>query len=158
MKKASTHAHRALLHNVIYHSVYSKQYQLFHVSAVSPFIFIKFLNFIYIFCFTLSQPIIFFYIAILFYWHRYPFFVFLYSKVCKLDISNAPSIPLIYTIHHKPPSTPKKHPPFQVWSGSSNRCINTFTGAHDGYEVCSAVISDNSKVWVGMVVLKGYWF
>ena len=41
----------------------------------------------------------------------------------------------------------------QVWSGTSNRCINTFSGAHDGFEVCSAIISDNSKVeggWKGL--------
>lgn len=41
--------------------------------------------------------------------------------------------------------TSSKDGTLKVWSGTSNRCINTFSGAHDGYEVCSAVISDNSK-------------
>jgi hypothetical protein len=34
----------------------------------------------------------------------------------------------------------------KVWDGISNKCINTFPGAHDGTEVCSVVFSRNSKV------------
>ncbi|CAG9767917.1 unnamed protein product [Ceutorhynchus assimilis] len=33
----------------------------------------------------------------------------------------------------------------KLWDGVSNRCINTFAKAHDGYEVCSVVFSRNGK-------------
>ena len=36
----------------------------------------------------------------------------------------------------------------KLWDGVSNKCINTFVGAHDGQEVCSVVFSRNSKVFV----------
>jgi cleavage stimulation factor subunit 1 len=33
----------------------------------------------------------------------------------------------------------------KLWDGISNKCVNTFTKAHDGTEVCSVVFSRNSK-------------
>lgn len=41
----------------------------------------------------------------------------------------------------------------KVWDGVSNKCINTFFGAHDGTEVCSVVFSRNSKVSKEFTVL-----
>ncbi len=34
----------------------------------------------------------------------------------------------------------------KVWDGVSNKCINTFSKAHDGEQVCSVEFSRNSKV------------
>lgn len=34
----------------------------------------------------------------------------------------------------------------KLWDGVSNRCVNTFTKAHDGYEVCSVTFTRNGKV------------
>lgn len=34
----------------------------------------------------------------------------------------------------------------KLWDGVSNRCINTFVKAHDGYEVCSVTFTKNGKV------------
>lgn len=36
----------------------------------------------------------------------------------------------------------------KLWDGVSNRCINTFVKAHDGYQVCSVAFTRNGKVWI----------
>jgi len=36
----------------------------------------------------------------------------------------------------------------KIWDGVSNKCINTFEGAHDGAPVCSVVFSRNAKVLI----------
>lgn len=35
----------------------------------------------------------------------------------------------------------------KLWDGVSNRCINTFTAAHDGAEISSVCFTRNSKVY-----------
>ncbi|ESO02995.1 hypothetical protein HELRODRAFT_80748 [Helobdella robusta] len=41
--------------------------------------------------------------------------------------------------------TSSKDGTIKIWDGVSNRCINTFMRAHDGYQVCSVIFSRNSK-------------
>lgn len=42
-------------------------------------------------------------------------------------------------------ATSSKDGSFKLWDGVTNRCINTFEGAHAGEEVCSVTFSKNSK-------------
>ncbi len=42
--------------------------------------------------------------------------------------------------------TSSKDGDIRLWDGVSNRCINIFPRAHDGFEICSVVFSRNGKV------------
>ncbi|CAF0921688.1 unnamed protein product [Rotaria sordida] len=42
-------------------------------------------------------------------------------------------------------ATSSKDGSFKIWDGVTNRCINTFDGAHGGEEVCSVMFTKNSK-------------
>lgn len=42
----------------------------------------------------------------------------------------------------------------KLWDGVSNRCINTFVKAHDGYQVCSVAFTRNGKVYKIYILYK----
>eukprot|EP00112_Aurelia_sp_Birch-Aquarium-sp1_P008927 Seg1998.3 transcript_id=Seg1998.3/GoldUCD/mRNA.D3Y31 product="Cleavage stimulation factor subunit 1" protein_id=Seg1998.3/GoldUCD/D3Y31 len=44
-------------------------------------------------------------------------------------------------------ATSSKDGSFKIWDGVSNRCVNTFKGAHGGAEITSVRFTKNSKVW-----------
>lgn len=44
----------------------------------------------------------------------------------------------------------------KLWDGVSNRCINTFGKAHDGYEVCSVAFTRNGKVRIYFTIINQF--
>lgn len=42
--------------------------------------------------------------------------------------------------------TASKDGDVKLWDGVSNRCVNTFSRAHEGAEICSAKFTKNGKV------------
>jgi len=49
--------------------------------------------------------------------------------------------------------TSSKDGDIRLWDGVSNRCINIFPRAHDGYEISSVAFSRNAKVFHLMSIL-----
>lgn len=47
--------------------------------------------------------------------------------------------------------TSSKDGDIRLWDGISNRCINIFPRAHDGFEISSVVFSRNAKVIVDTI-------
>lgn len=51
-------------------------------------------------------------------------------------------------------ATAGKDGSIKLWDGVSNRCINTFVKAHDGYEISSVTFTRNGKVYIMRITTK----